>query len=197
MEISQNIKVRRDRHGYEINEAMICYTTQKETEEANTQINKGTEWHAEIYQNRYTKINKGRKKRANENHNNEESERNKTNSERQNQKSRKGLDKWQEEMDILKSDVSQIKEYIKTIMDNKEWLKNSQNDKEGKQNQKENKEKKGKASKKENTKIKEDKKWTTKTSRWQSTKLTVTSRSPYAEGRINNNTRLWDHISKW
>ena len=74
-------------------------------------------------------------------------------------------------MDILKSDVSQIKEYIKTIMDNKEWLKNSQNDKEGKQNQKENKEKKGKASKKENTKIKEDKKWTTKTSRWQSNLL--------------------------
>ena len=41
---------------------MICHTTQKEAEEAITQINKGTEWHAEIYQNRYTKINKGRKK---------------------------------------------------------------------------------------------------------------------------------------
>ena len=35
-------------------------------------------------------------------------------------KLKKGIDKWQEEMDILKSDVSQIKEYIKTIMDNKE-----------------------------------------------------------------------------
>ena len=35
-------------------------------------------------------------------------------------KIKKGIDKWQEEMDILKSDVSQIKEYIKTIMDNKE-----------------------------------------------------------------------------
>ena len=47
-------------------------------------------------------------------------------------KIKKGIDKWQEEMDILKSDVSQIKEYIKTIMDNKEWLKNLQNDEEGK-----------------------------------------------------------------
>ena len=108
---------------------MLCCTTQKETEEAITQINKGTEWHAEIYQNKYTEINEGRKKKANENNNNEESERKKTNSEWQNQK---GIDKWQEEMDILKSDVSQIKEYIKTIMDNKEWLKNLQNDEEGK-----------------------------------------------------------------
>ena len=116
----KSIKVRRDRHGYEINEAMLCYTTHKETEEAITQINKGTKWHAEIYQNRYTEINEGRKKKANENHNNEESERNKTNSERQNQKSRKGIDEWLEEMNILKSDVSQVKEYIKTAMDNKE-----------------------------------------------------------------------------
>ena len=116
----KSVKVRRDRHGYEMNEAVICSPTQKEAEKAITQINNGTEWHAEIYQNRYTEINEGRKKKANENHSNEESERNKTNSERQNQKSRKGIDKWQEEMDILKSDVSQIKEYIKTIMDNKE-----------------------------------------------------------------------------
>ena len=64
----KSIKVRRDRHGYEINEAMLCYTTHKETEEAITQINKGTKWHAEIYQNRYTEINEGRKKKANENH---------------------------------------------------------------------------------------------------------------------------------
>ena len=158
MEISQNIKVRRDRHGYEINEAMICYTTQKETEEATTQINKGTEWHAEIYQNRYTEINESRKKKPNENHNNELSERNKTNSERQNQKIRKGLDKWQEEMDILKSDVDQIKEYIKTIMVNKEWLRNSQNDEEGKQNQKENNEKKEKQAKKKTQRSKKIKK---------------------------------------
>ena len=158
MEISQNIKVRRDRHGYEINEAMICYTTQKETEEAITQINKGTEWHAEIYQNRYTEINESRKKKPNENHNNELSERNKTNSERQNQKIRKGLDKWQEEMDILKSDVDQIKEYIKTIMVNKEWLRNSQNDEEGKQNQKENNEKKEKQAKKKTQRSKKIKK---------------------------------------
>ena len=48
----KNIKVRRDRYCYEINEAMVCYTTQKEAEEAISQINKGTEWHAEIYQNR-------------------------------------------------------------------------------------------------------------------------------------------------
>ena len=71
---------------------MLCYTTEKEAEEAITQISKETEWHAEIYQNRYTEINEGRKKKANEYHSNEESERNKTNSERQNQKSRKGLD---------------------------------------------------------------------------------------------------------
>ena len=58
----KSIKIRRDRHGCEINKVMICYTTQKEAEESITQINKGTEWHAEIYQNRYTKINKGRKK---------------------------------------------------------------------------------------------------------------------------------------
>ena len=96
---------------------MLCYTTQKETEEAITQINKGTEWHAEIYQNKYTETNEGRKKKANENNNNEESERNETNIKRQN---KKGIGKWQEEMDILKSDVCQIKEYIKTIMDNKE-----------------------------------------------------------------------------
>ena len=99
---------------------MICSPTQKQAEEAITQINKGTEWHAEIYQNRYTEINEGRQKKANKNHNNEESERNKTNSESQNQKSRKGLDKWQEDMDILKSDVGLIKEYIKTIMNSKE-----------------------------------------------------------------------------
>ena len=48
------------------------------------------------------------------------SKRIKINNESQNHQSRKGIDKWQEEMDILKPDVSQIKEYIKTIMDNKE-----------------------------------------------------------------------------
>ena len=36
---------------------------QRETEEAISEINKGTEWHAEIYQNRYTEINEGRKKK--------------------------------------------------------------------------------------------------------------------------------------
>ena len=35
-------------------------------------------------------------------------------------------------MDILKSNVSLINEYIKTIIDNKELLKNSQNNKEEK-----------------------------------------------------------------
>ena len=61
-----------------------------------------------------------KKKKTKENENNEESKRNKTHKERQNHQSRKGIDKWQEEMDILKSVVNQIKEYIKTIMDNKE-----------------------------------------------------------------------------
>ena len=85
---------------------MVCYTTQREVEEAISEINKGTEWHVEIYQNRYTEINEDRNKKTKENNNNEESKRNKTNKERQNHQSRKGIDKWQEEMDILKSDVS-------------------------------------------------------------------------------------------
>ena len=59
----KSVKVRRDRHGYEMNEAVICSPTQKEAEKAITQINNGTEWHAEIYQNRYTEINEGRRKR--------------------------------------------------------------------------------------------------------------------------------------
>ena len=79
----KSIKVRRDRYGYEINEAMICYTTQREAEEAISEINKGTEWHAKIYQNRYTEINEGRNKKTKENSNNGESKRNKTNKERQ------------------------------------------------------------------------------------------------------------------
>ena len=51
--------------------------------------------------------------------NNGESKRNETNNERQNHQSRQGIDKWQEEMNILKSDINQIKEYIKPIIDNK------------------------------------------------------------------------------
>ena len=75
----KSIKVRHDRYGYEINEAMICYTTQKEAEEAISQINKRTEWHAEIYQNRYKEINEDRNKKTNQNNNNAESKRTKTN----------------------------------------------------------------------------------------------------------------------
>ena len=52
----KSIKVRRDRYGYEINEAMVCYATQRGAEEAISETDKGTEWHAEIYQNRYTEI---------------------------------------------------------------------------------------------------------------------------------------------
>ena len=89
----KSIKVRRDRYGYEINEAMVCYTTQKEAEEAINQINKGTEWHAEIYQNRYKEINEDKNKTTNENNNNGESKRTKTNNERENHQSRKGIDK--------------------------------------------------------------------------------------------------------
>ena len=125
---------------------MVCYTTQRKAEEAISEINKGTEWHAEIYQNRYTEINEGRNKKTKENDNSEESKRNKTNKEKQNHQSRKGVDKWQEEMDNLKFDISQIKEYIKAIMDNKEWLKNLQNNEEGKNAQ--NKERKEKQIKK-------------------------------------------------
>ena len=101
----KSIKLRCDRHGYEINEAMVWYTTQREAEEAIDEINKGTEWHVEIYQNRYTEINEGRNKKT--------SKRSKTNKERQDYQSRKGIDKWQEEMDVLKSDVSQIKNTLK------------------------------------------------------------------------------------
>ena len=49
-------------------------------------------------------------------------------------------------MNNLKSDVSQIKEYIKTIMDNKEWIKNLKSNEEGKNTQ--NKERKEKQIKK-------------------------------------------------
>ena len=70
-EMQQYGKVRCDRYGYEINDAMICYRTQKEAEEAISQTNKGIEWHAEIFQ-----INEGRNKKANESDNNEESKRN-------------------------------------------------------------------------------------------------------------------------
>ena len=70
--------------------------------------------------NRYTEINEGRNKKTKENDSNKESKRSKTNNERQSHQSRKGIDKWQEELDSLKSDVCQIKEYIKAIMANKE-----------------------------------------------------------------------------
>ena len=116
-------------------------------------------------------------------------------------------------MNILKSDVSQMKEYIKTIMDNKEWLKDSQVDQEGKKTKRKQR-KKGKANKKENTKMKKDKKCTTKihnslpkynrieikgrfctgTSRWLTVKLTVRSRNPYTGRRRDRNARLWHHI---
>ena len=45
-------------------------------------------------------------------------------------------------MDILKSNISLVNEYIKTVIDNKELLKNSQNNKEQKLSQKESQEKK-------------------------------------------------------
>ena len=114
----KSIKVRRDRYGYEINKLMVYYTTQKEAEKAVSQINKGTVWHAEIYQNRYKEINEDRNKKINEN-NNGESKRNKANNERKNHQIRKRIDKWQEKMDVLKSDISLIKEYIKITKNNK------------------------------------------------------------------------------
>ena len=101
----KSIKVRCDRRGYEINEAMVCYTTQREVKETISEINKGTEWHIEIFQNRYTEISEGRNKKT--------SKRSKTNTERQYYQSRKGIDKWEEEKDILKSDVNQIKNTFK------------------------------------------------------------------------------------
>lgn len=52
---------------------------------------------------------KSETKRTKENNNTEENKRNETNNERQNQQSSKGIDIRQEEMDILKSDISQIK----------------------------------------------------------------------------------------
>ena len=45
-------------------------------------------------------------------------------------------------MDILKSNISLVNEYIKTVIDNKELLKNSQNNKEEKLSQKGSQEKK-------------------------------------------------------
>ena len=121
----KSIKVRHDRYGYKINEAIVCYSTQKRQKysvKLHAEI-KWTEWHAEIYQNRYAELNEGRNKNIKENINCGESKRNETNNERQNHQSRKEqindkkkeINKCQEEMNILKSDISQIKEYIKTI----------------------------------------------------------------------------------
>ena len=79
--------------GYEITEAMVCYKSRKETEEAISQINKETEWHTEIYQNRYAELNEGRNKITRENINNGVMKRNEINNERQNHQGRKGKDK--------------------------------------------------------------------------------------------------------
>ena len=39
----KSIEVRHDRYRYEINKAIVCYTTQKEAEEGISQISKGME----------------------------------------------------------------------------------------------------------------------------------------------------------
>ena len=116
----KSIKVRRDRYGYEINETMVCYTTQREADEAVSEINKGTEWHAEISQNRYAEINEGRNKRQRKMTIIKKVKEIKQIRKDKIIKSRKRIDKWQKEIDNLKPDKSQIKEYTKTIMDNKE-----------------------------------------------------------------------------
>ena len=116
----KSIKVRRDRYGYEINETMVCYTTQREADEAVSEINKGTEWHAEISQNRYAEINEGRNKRQRKMTIIKKVKEIKQIRKDKIIKSRKRIDKWQKEIDNLKPDISQIKEYTKTIMDNKE-----------------------------------------------------------------------------
>ena len=88
---------------------MVCYATQKEAEESISQINKGTEQHAEIFQKRYAELKEGKNKNKKDSNNNGENQR----SERQNFQNRKGADKWLEEMDILKCNMSQIIEYTK------------------------------------------------------------------------------------
>ena len=110
----KGIKIRHDRYSDEKNEAMVCYITQKEAEEAISQLNKKTEWHAKIYQSNYEEFEENLKsnyeeKKTKENNNNAESTSNETYNERQNHQSKKGIDKWKEEMDILKCDISQIK----------------------------------------------------------------------------------------
>ena len=69
----KSIKVRHDIYCYAINEARVCYTKQKEAEEAVSQVNYRTEWHAEIYQNRYAELYEGRNKKTKDNNNNIES----------------------------------------------------------------------------------------------------------------------------
>ena len=49
---------------------MVCGTTQKQAEEVISKINKWTEQHAKIYQNRYAELNKSRNKKKKENNNN-------------------------------------------------------------------------------------------------------------------------------
>ena len=85
METSKSIKVRHDTYDYGINETMTCYTRQKESEEAISKINKGTESHAEMYQNKYAELNEGSNKKAKQNNNYEENKRNEINYLRQNQ----------------------------------------------------------------------------------------------------------------
>ena len=41
---------------------MVCYATQKETDEAISQNDKVTEWYAETHQNRYVELSEGRSK---------------------------------------------------------------------------------------------------------------------------------------
>ena len=49
-----------NKYGYEINDAMLGYTTQKEAQEVIKQINKKTEWHVETYQKKYAELKESR-----------------------------------------------------------------------------------------------------------------------------------------
>ena len=55
---------------------MAFFTRHKEAEEAISKINKGKEWHAEIYQSKYADLNEGSNKKAKKNNDNGENKRN-------------------------------------------------------------------------------------------------------------------------
>ena len=126
----KSIKIR-ERYGYETNEAMICFTTKREAEKAIIELRKGSEWRAEMYNNRYTqKIernitgtrenienDKNKGKIDSQGNNQQQDQINERQEKEQQQQHKNGM---QEEIIILKNDINEIKESIKKLLENKQ-----------------------------------------------------------------------------